>query len=220
MLETMVAFNLIDHLGAGAYAAPPGRIGYARASSPFRRPFPTRDGFVCILPYDDRQVLRFFTVVGRPELMQDPRFASYAARAKHPDDFYRFVMEWTPQKTTAEWIAICEAQEIPCMPIVDIEDLPYDAHLKAVGMFEPHRHPTQGDTVLVRSPIRFGRTPTAIYLPARARVCGTQHRDTARTRLRRRRNLKSARQRCDPSKLRRRRTTVKFVGFLIRRNGS
>lgn len=162
MLETMVAFNLIDHLGAGAYASPPGKIGYARASSPARRPFRSRDGFVCILPYDDRQCLAFLQAVGRPELMQDPRFCSFSARAKHPDDFYGFIAEVTPLKTTAEWLAVCEAAEIPCMPIVDIEDLPHDEHLQAVRMFEPHRHPTEGDTVLVRSAMRFSRTPTSI----------------------------------------------------------
>jgi len=162
MLETLVAFNLVDHLGGGAYAQPPGRIGYARASSPSRRPFPTRDGFVCILPYDDRQCLSFFRAVGRPELMSDPRFCSYASRVRHPDAFYGLIRELTPGRTTAEWVALCEAGEIPCMPVLDIEDLPQDEHLKAVGMFEAHRHPSEGATTLVRPPIRFSRSPAAI----------------------------------------------------------
>ena len=166
MLETMVAFNLIDHLGAGAYAEPPNAIGYPRASSPARRPFPTRDGHVCVMPYDDKQCLKFFSAVGRPELMQDARFASFAARARHTEAFYGFIAEVTPLKTSAEWLAICEAEGIPAMPIVDIEHLPDDPHLQAVGLFERHPHPTEGDTVLVRPPVRYARTPATIRRPA------------------------------------------------------
>ena len=162
MLETMVAFNLVDHLGAGAYASPPNPIGYPRASSPMRCPFPTRDGSVCIMPYDDRQCLAFCTAVGRPELMKDPRFCSFAARANHTDEFYAFIREVTPSRSTAEWLAICEDGGIPCMPIIDIEDLPDDPHLKAVGMFQRYEHPTEGDTVLVRPPVRYARSPASI----------------------------------------------------------
>jgi crotonobetainyl-CoA:carnitine CoA-transferase CaiB-like acyl-CoA transferase len=168
MLETMVAFNLIDHLGAGAYADPPNAIGYSRASSPARRPFPTRDGHVCVMPYDDRQCLRFFTAVGRPELMKDPRFCSFSARAKHTEAFYGYIAEVTPSKSSAQWLELCEAEGIPAMPIVDIEDLPHDPHLKAVGLFEKHRHPTEGEVTLVRPPVRYERTPAAIRRPAPA----------------------------------------------------
>jgi len=162
MLEAVVAFNLIDHLGEGAYAQGPNKIGYARAASPSRRPFATKDGFVCMLPYDDRQVLKFLTAVGRPELMSDGCFSSYAARARHPEALYDLIHEVAPGRTTAQWVALCEDEQIPCMPIVDIEDLPQDEHLKAVGLFEPHEHPTEGQTRLVRSPIGFSRSPASI----------------------------------------------------------
>jgi crotonobetainyl-CoA:carnitine CoA-transferase CaiB-like acyl-CoA transferase len=107
-------------------------------------------------------VLKFLTAVGRPELMGDERFSSYAARAKNPEALYDLIHEVAPGKTTAEWIVLCEAGQIPCMPIVDIEELPQDEHLKAVGLFEPHTHPTEGATRLVRSPIGFSRSPASI----------------------------------------------------------
>lgn len=168
MLESMVAFNLVDHLGAGAYAEAPNTIGYGRASSPARRPFPTRDGAVCVMPYDDRQCRKFFAAVGRPELAQDERFRSFAARARHTEAFYGFIAEMTPQRTTADWLALCEAEGIPAMPIVDIEDLPADPHLQAVGMFEHHVHPTEGATRLVRPPVNYARSPASIRRPAPA----------------------------------------------------
>src|SRR3974377_2631059 len=49
MLETMVAFNLVDHLWHDVLAEPEKGLGYPRMLTPHRRPFPTKDGHVCIL---------------------------------------------------------------------------------------------------------------------------------------------------------------------------
>lgn len=162
MLETLVSFNMVEHLNGGAYDPPIGNIGYQRVLTSARRPFPTKDGYVCILPYNDKQWLNFFTAVGRPEMMEDPRFATYGARVHTIDELYGFIASVTPEKTTAEWVELCEQSEIPSMPVVDIEDLMEDEHLKAVGMFEKHRHPSEGDTVLVRPPVKFSKSPASI----------------------------------------------------------
>ena len=162
MLETMVAFNLAEHLDGCAYEPPESPLGYDRVMTPARRPFPTRDGHVCILPYSDKHWQAFFAAVGRPEMMSEPRFATYRARVTSVDDLYAFVASVTPEKTTAEWVALCEEAQIPCMPVVDLDDLMQDEHLRAVGMFEKHRHPSEGDTLLVRSPVRFSRSPSSI----------------------------------------------------------
>ena len=162
MFETLVSFNMIEHLNGGAYDPPIGEIGYQRVVTSDRRPFPTKDGYVCILPYTDKQCLAFFTAVGRPELMQDPRFVTYSARVHTIDDLYGFIASVTPDKTTAEWVEICQKAEIPSMPVVDIADLVNDEHLKEVGMFEKHHHSTEGDTTLVRPPVKFSKTPASI----------------------------------------------------------
>lgn len=162
MLETMVAFNLVEHLNGCAYQPPIGTMGYQRVVTPARRPFPTKDGYVCILPYSDKQWLNFFTAVGRPELMEEPRFATYSARVHSVDDLYGFIADVTPEKTTEEWVKICEEAQIPSMPVVDIEALMDDEHLQAVGMFEKHHHPTEGETVLVRPPVKFAKSPASI----------------------------------------------------------
>lgn len=162
MLETLVSFNMVEHLNGCAYQPPIGTLGYQRVITPARRPFPTKDGFVCILPYSDKHWRNFFNAVGRPELMDDPRFSSYRARIQSVDDLYGFIATVTPEKTTAEWVAVCEEAQIPSMPITDVEDLMEDEHLKAVGMFEKHHHPTEGETVLVRPPVKFAKSPASI----------------------------------------------------------
>ena len=162
MFEVLVAFNLVEHINGAAYQPPIGALGYQRVTTASRRPFPTKDGHVCILPYSDKQWLAFFTAVGHPELMSDPRFSTYSARVHTVDELYGFVGRMTPQKTSAEWVEICEKGEIPCMPVADIQTLMQDPHLEAVGMFESHQHPTEGETVLVRPPVTFSASPGGI----------------------------------------------------------
>ena len=162
MFEVLVSFNLVEHINGAAYQPALGPLGYQRVTTSARRPFPTKDGHVCILPYTDAQWRSFFTAVGRPELMDEPGFATYSARVNTVNELYGFVASVTPTRTNAEWVEICEKGQIPCMPVVDIQALMDDEHLKAVGMFEAHHHPSEGDTVLVRPPLTMTASPPAI----------------------------------------------------------
>ncbi|MEZ5264843.1 MAG: CoA transferase [Acidimicrobiales bacterium] len=76
MFETMVAFNLAEHHGGAIYEPPLGDIGYVRALSPFRRPYRCADGWACLMPYTDANWRDFFGFAGRPELADDPHFAT------------------------------------------------------------------------------------------------------------------------------------------------
>jgi crotonobetainyl-CoA:carnitine CoA-transferase CaiB-like acyl-CoA transferase len=162
MFEVLVSFNLVEHINGAAYQPALGPLGYQRVTTNARRPFPTKDGYVCILPYTDAQWLSFFTAVGRPEMMDKPGFKTYSARVHTVEELYGFVASVTPGKTNAEWVEICEKGQIPCMPVIDIQALMDDEHLKAVGMFEPHHHPSEGETILVRPPVNFSASPATI----------------------------------------------------------
>ena len=74
MFETLVGFNMFEHLYGKAYEPPRGSMGYPRALSPGRRPYRTRDGWIGVLPYTDRQWTTLFEIANRPDLAEDPRF--------------------------------------------------------------------------------------------------------------------------------------------------
>lgn len=156
MLETAVEFALVEHLHAATFEPPLGEHGFGRVLSKYRKPFRTANGFMCILPYSDRNWQDFFRFTGRSEFADDARFASLADRALHIDQLYALVEEMAVLHTTAEWIAFCDAVSIPCMPVHALEDLAGDEHLCAVGMFQSEIHPTEGPYRAVRSPITFG----------------------------------------------------------------
>lgn len=81
MFETMVAFNLAENLASAAFDPPMGPIGWARNTSPMRKPFRTADGYACLPPYTDRNWRDFLAFAGRPEVAEDPRFRTLADRA-------------------------------------------------------------------------------------------------------------------------------------------
>ena len=155
MFETMVAFNLVENLAMAAFDPPMGRIGWARNISPMRKPFRTADGFVCLLPYSDRNWRDFLTFSGHPEVLQDARFRTLPDRAQNIDALYKYVEDAAPMRTTREWVEFCEAHGIPCSPVNEMEALWDDEHLKVVSMFDTVEHPTQGRYRVWRSPLRF-----------------------------------------------------------------
>ena len=68
-----------------------------------------------------------------------------------------------PGRTTAEWLAVCERLDIPATGFSTIEDVPEHPHLKAVGMFQPMDHPSEGALRMARPATRFAATPAGIH---------------------------------------------------------
>lgn len=162
MLETMVAFNLVDHQRAHTFDPPLGEFGYDRLLTPYRRPFRTADGWAGIIPYTDRHWRDFFTMAGRPELADDPRFANHNARIAHIDELYRLVDELAPTLTTEEWLTRCAELSIPAMAVLDLSRVEDDPHLGAVGLVQHVEHPTEGAYRHVGDGTRFERSPMGL----------------------------------------------------------
>lgn len=162
MLECMSYFNLSENLYGHSYDPPLGDYGYVRIHTPHRRPYRTKDGWIAISPYSDRNWRDFFGLVGREtEFAADERFASYQRRIKNIDQLYAKMEEVTVLKTSAEWFEACGAKNIPCMHVRRFDDLAEDPHLKAVGLFEKHQHSIAGGIQDVRHPVTYSRTPAA-----------------------------------------------------------
>lgn len=159
MFETTAEFAYIEHLLGFAFEPSLGPPGYVRVVSPRRKPFRTGDGYMCILPYSDRNWRDFFDFVGRPELKTDARFYPLAERAAHLETLYEMIEAEAPKRTTAEWLAFCDEVSIPCMPVLGLEQLPDDPHMQAVGMFATSEHPTEGPYKTIRAPVSFSSAP-------------------------------------------------------------
>jgi crotonobetainyl-CoA:carnitine CoA-transferase CaiB-like acyl-CoA transferase len=159
MFECMVSFLMNEHMQGRTFEPPQGPAGYQRLLTPHRRPYATADGYLCVLPYNNRHWQRFFALIERPELAADARFSQQAARSKHIDALYAIVAESMRARSTAEWLDLLGKADIPCGPVHTPEDVFHDPHLQAVGMFPEVEHPTEGNIRHIRVPVQFSRTP-------------------------------------------------------------
>ncbi len=168
MFETMVSFVMVEHLHGATFDPPVGTPGYSRMLAPWRRPYRTSDGYLCTLIYTDAQWRRFWTAVGQPEMMDDPRFKDMAARSRNIADVYRIAEAQFAAKTTQEWLAQFDELEIPAGPLNSLDDVLNDEHLAATGFFRHFKHPTEGEVVMTDVPLRFTDSPATIdRLPPR-----------------------------------------------------
>jgi crotonobetainyl-CoA:carnitine CoA-transferase CaiB-like acyl-CoA transferase len=163
MLECVTSFTLVEHLYDHAFEPPTGQWGYQRVVNPHRKPFKTRDGYIGLLPYTDRQWDQFFEVAGWGEsFAKDPRFSDYGARAKHTHELYALVETVTETKTTAEWLALLKPLSIPVVKTNRLDDLETEPHLAAVGFFQRYEHPDVGPYKSMKPPVKFSKTPANI----------------------------------------------------------
>jgi crotonobetainyl-CoA:carnitine CoA-transferase CaiB-like acyl-CoA transferase len=163
MLECVASFNLAEHFFGHVYDPPTGQWGYPRVVNPTRKPFPTKDGYIGLLPYTDEQWVQFFEIAGWGETLgKDPRFADYATRLQHVRELYGKVDEVTVTKTTDEWLALLKPLQIPVVKMNTLDDLLVDPHLDAVGFFQRYEHPEAGAYLGIKPPIKYSATPANV----------------------------------------------------------
>jgi crotonobetainyl-CoA:carnitine CoA-transferase CaiB-like acyl-CoA transferase len=159
MFEHLLQIVLGEHLGGYTFQPPVGEPGYARMLAPDRRPYPTKDGYICTLIYNDKQWRAFFSVIEKPEKMAEPEFASQEARSRNYDRAYAFVAQELKKRSTAEWLEALERADIPVQRMNSLEDIVADEHLAATGFFKMREHPTEGAIRSMAVPSEWSESP-------------------------------------------------------------
>lgn len=162
MYETMVSYIMAEHLWGHTFEPPMGDPGYVRLMSEHRKPYPTKDNYIAILPYLDAHWETFCKLTDREELLDDPRFKTLADRVANIDDTYQETGKTMLTKTTAEWMDIFGKTSVPTIVVNSLEDLIHDEHLNAVGFWKMIDHPTEGKLRTPAFPIAFSKSPADI----------------------------------------------------------
>ncbi len=148
MFESLLQTVMGEHMGGYTYLPGPGEkqgaLGYARMLARERRPYETKDGYVCVLVYNDKQWRAFFELIGRPELFADPRYATPEARSRDFEGANALVAGEMKKRSTAEWIEALERADIPVQRMNSLSDVVEDPHLAAIGYFREIEHPSEG----------------------------------------------------------------------------
>ena len=124
--------------------------------------FPTRDGWVAICAPADHQWRELCAAMGRPELADDSRFATNAARVEHCEEVRRLVTDWTSARTKAEVVAALGGR-VPCGPVQDAAEIFADPHVRAREMLVELEHPGCGRPRAVAGvPVKLTLTPGSV----------------------------------------------------------
>lgn len=167
MFEMMTTFVLGDHLAGETFMPAEGSSVYARLVAKDRRPYRTKDGYVCVVAYTDRHWRDFFKALGREDDFNgDPRFATITARAANVTSIYAELAELMLTRTTAEWLEFFDETDIPATPLHTVDTLVEDPHLKAVGFFREEQHPSEGAIRAMAYPSEWSATQPASSRPA------------------------------------------------------
>lgn len=144
MFESMAEFVMVEHLYGLTFEPPIGKAGYVRTLAPERRPYRTRDGYIGVLVYNDKQWQRFFALAERPDLAADPRYGTITGRTQDIGRLYQFLADTFPTRSTAEWLRLLDEADIPAMPLNTPEELLADPHMRAIDFFPVVEHPSEG----------------------------------------------------------------------------
>ncbi|NKQ55790.1 CoA transferase [Amycolatopsis sp. K13G38] len=106
-----------------------GRIGNATGAASPRGIYQAADGkFLSIAASNQVIATRLFTAMGLPRLMEDPRFATGAARLENNDLVQKYVSDWVASLPRDEALAVLDQHEVVSAPVNDASDIVTDPH--------------------------------------------------------------------------------------------
>jgi crotonobetainyl-CoA:carnitine CoA-transferase CaiB-like acyl-CoA transferase len=158
MWEHLLQIVLSDHLGGYTFEPQHGEPGYARILTPDRRPYQTKDGYVCALIYNDKQWKAFCDIVGMPQLMARPEFATQESRSQNYRTAYALVADEMKKRSTAFWIEALERGDIPVQKMNTLDDIVSDPHLASIGYLQMVEHPSEGRIRMLAVPSEWSES--------------------------------------------------------------
>ena len=162
MFESLLQSILGEHLGGRTFEPALGEAGYGRLLAKDRRPYRTKDDWVCVLVYNDKHWRGFFDLIGKPEMFAaDARFSTQTQRIANIDFCYRFLAEQLLGRGTQEWLEAFAAKDIPAARMNSLEDVLADPHLAAIGYFGTVEHPSEGRLKTMGTPSEWSESKPA-----------------------------------------------------------
>jgi formyl-CoA transferase len=130
------------------------------------------DGEILIFCLTEPHWRTLAKMMGREELIGDPRFKNHAARLANIDEVDRAVTGWTRDKPRDELIAALIAAGVPSAPVRTVEELIADPEVARRGMLLESEFPTRGAIRVSGSPIKLSMAPAHEHPRMRPPVLG------------------------------------------------
>jgi len=128
--------------------------------------FQTADGWIFIACGNDGFWRNLCRALDIEAFAEDPRFATQPARYQNREELLGILQDILLTRTTAEWLEVLEAHDVPAAPVRTIEALFDDPQVKHNGMVVELRHPKLGRIRQMGVPVQLSATPGRVVRPA------------------------------------------------------
>lgn len=123
----------------------------------------TSDGQINIACGNDTIFAKFSNLIGEPWMPTDPRFDTNFHRNNNWDELSVVINNATRKRTSAEWLAIFDAEGVPSGPINTMKEIVADPQVHARGMIQEIPHATAGSMQAIASPVHLSENPHPVY---------------------------------------------------------
>ena len=162
MLDAVVSlltYNTGNYFATG-YA--PTRRGNDHPSVAPYQTLRAADGWINLGIANDALWRRYCDALGRPDLRDDPRFATAPERVRQRVELIPIIETLTGERTVAEWMELLGAAGVPCGRIRNVEEVCTNPQLTERGKVVERPHPTAGTVKTIGQPIELDDTPARI----------------------------------------------------------
>lgn len=159
LFESAMALTVWESTEYWASGQVPQRTGSShRLSAPYQA-LRTRDGWMTVGANNQRLWGALCESLGRPDLMDDERFATNAARMGNREELVEVIESVLAEHGTEHWVDRLLADGVPAGPILAYDEVLRNEHALARGMVQSIPHPVEGEVKTLGFPVKLGRTP-------------------------------------------------------------
>ena len=164
MLDAMIAFLWAE--GLVALTFPGGEKHAARAQLSQDLIYQTQDGYITVGAVSDDEWKGLCAALDQPQWLDDERFNTPSGRVVNAPARLSLTQEVLQHKTSAEWLSVLDANQVPCAPILDRTTLLDHPQIEANQIIKTHEEEDLGSFRLPRPAARFSATQAGIRLQA------------------------------------------------------
>ncbi len=117
--------------------------------------YPTSDGWMAIFCASETHWPLLCKVMGHEELLENERLSNTVGRAESMDEIDTLVAAWSQQFTRTQLTAILNEAGVPCGPVMTLDEVADDPHLKQRQMIIDLDHPVKGPVKVIGCPLKF-----------------------------------------------------------------
>lgn len=158
MMDTMVHFNLAEQLNDYAFDPPLGSAGWHRTLAPQRRPHECRDGWVCVLPYTDKNWSAFMEHIGAPS-DEYKHLQTRKGRIQHADEVHALIESYTRVRKAETVQDELASLGIPYSEVNSLESLMEHDYLRSMNTISRVSNPQIGNYWRTTPNISFSESP-------------------------------------------------------------